>query len=299
MTNTSKYIALCIFCLTILASCKTKRVTQKSPLVNVSSNLVLDQVIQNQFDFKTINAKLSVDAESPKLSGSFKINLRMNEDSAIWMSVTPALGIEAARLLILPDTLKYIDKLNKGFFIGDYALLDSIFRYQTQFSFIENMLVGNPVELLPEEKYSAQVEGLNYVLQTKVRRKLKKALQIDKKNAAGDTLYTDMDVVREKKFEKAVDKFSEDDLIIKRYYIRADDFRISSTIIDDVLYKRTVRVDYSNYEEINGVLFPLKLIILATTPEETTRFEINYSRIRTDEPQGYPFKIPSKYKPIP
>jgi len=281
-----------------VTGCKTRRVTQKSPLVNVSSNFVLDQVIQSEFEFETINAKLNVDIEAPDQSSSFKINLRSRSDSLIWMSITPALGIEAARMLILPDTLKYIDKLKKEYFIGDYSLLDSVFRYETKFLFMENLLIGNPVELLPEEKYTATVEGLNYVLQTKVKRKVKKAFDISKKDMLEDTLYTDLDVVKEKKFEKAVDKLSEDDLIIKRYYVRASDFRISRTIIDDVLYKRTIIIDYNKFEDLEGIPFPREIVITATTPKETTRFDIEYSRIRTNETQSYPFKIPSKYQPL-
>jgi len=298
MNKMIKSLVLSLFIIVALSGCKTKRVTQKSPLVNVSSNFILDQVIQSEFEFKTINAKLHVDVDAPNQKNSFKINMRSKSDSLIWMSITPALGIEAARLLIQPDTLKYIDKLKKEYFIGDYSLLDTVFRYETQFSFMENLLIGNPVELLPQEKYSASVEGLNYVLQTKVKRKIKKALDLNKKDMVEDSLYTEMDVVKERKFEKAVDKLSEEDLIIKRYYVRASDFRISSTIIDDVLYKRTIVIDYNEFEDVDGIPFPMKVSITATTPEETTRFDIEYSRIRTNENQGYPFKIPSKYEPL-
>jgi len=293
-----KNIALCLVVLLAIGGCKTKRVTQKSPLVNVSSNFILDQVIQSEFEFTSLNAKLSVDLDAPNQNNSFKINMRARSDSLIWMSITPALGIEAARLLIQPDTLKYIDKLKKEYFVGDYSLLDSVFRYETKFLFMENLLIGNPVELLPEEKYTATVEGLNYVLQTKVKRKIKKAFDISRKDMVEDTLYTDLDVVKEKKFEKAVDKLSEDDLIIKRYYVRASDFRISRTIIDDVLYKRTIVINYDNYQLLDGIPFPGKISITASTPTETTRFEIEYSRVRTNETQGYPFKIPSKYEPL-
>lgn len=298
MKKFNRNIALFLVVILAIAGCKTKRVTQKSPLVNVSSGFILDQVVQAEFEFRTINAKLSVDVDAPNQNNSFKINMRSNSDSLIWMSITPALGIEAARLLIQPDTLKYIDKLKKEYFVGDYSLLDSVFRYETKFLFMENLLIGNPVELLPEEKYTATVEGLNYVVQTKVKRKIKKAFDISKKDMVEDTLYTDLDVVKEKKFEKAVDKLSEEDLIIKRYYVRASDFRISRTIIDDVLYKRTIVITYDDFEDVDGVPFPKKISITATTPEETAKFDLEYSRIRTNEDQAYPFKIPSKYQPL-
>lgn len=290
-------IILLVLSVAVLTTgCKTRRVIEKSPLVKLSESVILEQVEAAAFDYRTLNAKVAVNISSEEANGSFKINLRMAEDSVIWMSIVPALGIEAARALITKDTLKFIDKLKDRYYVGEYSFLDTLVQYNTEFSFLENLLIGNPLEILPSEKYTSVTDDLYYVIQTKNPRKVRKALDLSKKPQAPDSTLSD--IVKEKKFQKALEKFEDEDLVIKRYYIRAADFRVERTIIEDLLLQRTVILDYDNFEPVNGTPFPMSAHMRVTTPKETATFEIDYSRIRVNEPQSYPFKIPDKYEPL-
>ncbi len=293
-----KKAAVLLICVSVLAltGCKTRRAVEKSPLFPLSENALLDLVAQNSFDYKSFSSKLSVYSASPNQSGSFKVNMRMQKDTVIWMSVTPALGIEAVRVLIEPDSLQYINKMKNQYFLGSYDAIDSLLQYATKFEFLENLLVGNAVEIEPNEKYNTVVDELYYVLQTKVKRKVKKAVEVSIKPNKRDTLYGE--ILNPKKFDRAAEKFDDEDLIVKRYYIRASDFRISRVNIDDLLYSRSVKIEYSNFETHNGKPIPLKINIEVKTPQETSIIEIEHSRIKVNEPQSYPFKIPGSYEPM-
>ncbi len=279
-----------------LGSCKTKRAIEQSPLVNLNGHVILNQIEANAFHFETLSGKLSANVESATLNGGFKINLRSAHDSVLWMSLTPALGIEAARILIQHDTLQYLNKLKKQSFSGNFDAIDTVLYYHTGYNFLENLLVGNPVDIQPGEKYSAVVEGLNYVIQTKVKRKVKKAMDVHLKKASDDTL--SMEVVKERQFRKATEKYGDEDLILKRYFVRADDFRVVKAYIDDLLYKRSIRIEYADFVDVNGTSFPHSINIEVSTPSESAKFELRYSRVKINEPQTYPFKIPSSYSPI-
>jgi hypothetical protein len=121
-------------------------------------------------------------------------------------------------------------------------------------------------------------------------------MDITNKTTLDDTLYTD--VVKEKKYQKATEKFETEDLIVKRYFVRASDFRIGKAYIDDLYYKRSIRVEYSNYQNVDGQLLPHEIVVEIISPEESAKFELNYTRIKLNEPQGYPFKIPGKFTPV-
>lgn len=296
MVRQGKFLLFVFFSCALLAGCKVRRTVEKSPLIPLNENALLELVDMNSFSYTTLSGKMSVSASTPDQNGSFKVNLRMGKDSAIWMSITPALGIEAMRILIEPDSLQFINKIKKQYFTGDYNSIDTLLQYTTKFGFIENLLVGNAVEIEPNEKYTSIVDNLYYVLQTKVKRKLKKAVNVAIKPNKKDSLYGD--VVKEKKYKKATEKFDEDDLIVKRYYIRASDFRIARVNIDDLLYKRSVQISYDNFQTYDGMEIPMSIDIQVTTPTETSRIEMQYSRIKINEAQGYPFKIPSSYKAI-
>jgi hypothetical protein len=277
-----------------LSACKTKRVLEKSPLVNLSDKALLELVNANTFEFSSLNGKMSVTADTKQQSGAFKINLRMRADSAIWMSITPALGIEAARALIEPDSLKYIDKIKNTYYVGAFDILDSLINYYAEFELVQNLLTGNPIQINPEEKYTSEVDGLYYVLTTKVKRKVRKSIE-DVRDTAGVVSF---EVLKERKFEKAKEKFDDEDLILKKYYVRPGDFKVVNTQIDDVMYKRSLRVEYKTFIELEGQLIPTEIKITASSPGQNAKFELSYLRIRLNELQTYPFKIPSKYSPI-
>ena len=289
-------IAIFIAILLFTPGCKTKRVTQKSPLINLNEATILEQLKASEFHFDELSAKIAVSIESDKHNGQFKINLRMAEDRLIWMSIVPALGIEAARALINEDSLKFIDKLKNKYYVGEFSFLDTLIQYNTEFNFLENILVGNPIEISPDEKYVPVTDELYYVLQTKSPRKLRKALDLPRKARTPDTTLTD--VVKERKFYRALDKFEGEDLIIKRYYVRALDFRVARTIIEDLELHRTVIVDYSNFEDVGGMKFPMETVLQVQTPDQSATFRLRFSRVRTETDQSYPFKIPDSYEPI-
>lgn len=289
-----KICAICCFSIFLLGSCKTRRAIEESPLVNLNGNVILQQIQANRFEFNSLNGKLSASVDSKDLNGSFKINLRSKKDSVIWMSLTPGLGIEAVRAIITSDSLRYINKLKKESFSGNFTAIDTVLYYHTGYKFIENLLVGNPVDIQPGEKYSATVEGLYYVIQTKAKRKVKKALDVSLKKSGGDTLTFS----NPKDYRKATEKLGDEDLILKRYFVRANDFRVVKAYIDDLLYKRTFRIEYDDFIDVNGTAFPQLISILVSTPTESAKFELRYSRINIDEEQTYPFKIPSSYAPI-
>jgi len=282
----------------IMSGCKTKRVLTKSPLLPLNEKAIIDQLEETLFEFNTLNAKLSVNAETDKENRSFKVNMRMAADSAIWMSITPALGIEAARAMVTSDSLKFIDKLGDKYYLGDYRALDSLFGYEAQYDFLENLLVGNPIQILEGEKYQSVVDELYYVIQTKNPRKVRKAVDLTFKPSLSDSLQIETEIVKKKKLEKAVEKLEEEDLVIKRFYIRADNFRVEKVIIEDLLTERSFRVEYGDFTEVNGHPFAHEIDIYIDTPKESGKFELSYSRVRLNERQSYPFKVPSKYEPL-
>ena len=63
--------------------------------------------------FKSLNVEYSEDKGKTSLKGQ----LRIQSDSLIWLTFSPALGIEAARVLLTNDSVKFINRLNKTYFL--------------------------------------------------------------------------------------------------------------------------------------------------------------------------------------
>ncbi len=137
-------------CLLILTSCKHHKQIQQvrvenKPIVTPKTDFsLLDSVKQHAFTYKTLSAKIKTTYKAPDGSElELAITLRSVYDSAIWMSISPALGIEAVRVLLTPDTVKVIDKLNRHYAIEPYSYLKRFSEADITFGTIQNIISGN------------------------------------------------------------------------------------------------------------------------------------------------------------
>ena len=96
--------------------------------VTESADSLASVVIGRDLSTRWFSARVNVDATIDKENRSFNANLRICKDSAIWMSISPALGIEVARVLIDKDSVRFINRLNSTYFKGGFAYLNKCFR---------------------------------------------------------------------------------------------------------------------------------------------------------------------------
>src|SRR4030095_5350528 len=88
-----------VLALCVLASCRTvKEVVQPREIPLRSAEQVVDLVIaRDTLTARYYKAKAGVELKLPDGGKSFSAHIRSVLDSAAWVSVTPALGIEVAR----------------------------------------------------------------------------------------------------------------------------------------------------------------------------------------------------------
>lgn len=130
--------ALCLVFL--FSACKKQMVPVSAPADAGTSAAVSAR----NLDFKSFSARGKMHLEEDngnKISSN--LSLRIGKDSLIWVSVVPALGIEVARLRITPDSLFLVNRLNKTYFAGDYALIRENFKVDIDFAMVQAILLGN------------------------------------------------------------------------------------------------------------------------------------------------------------
>ncbi len=109
---------------------------------------VYDQIMQNRIDFKTFSAKIKVDFEgSDGKKSDFNAFIRLKKDSVMWISIIAAFGIEGFRVLITPDSVKVINKLDKVIQLRSVEYLREVSRIPLTFIELQDLLIGNPVYL--------------------------------------------------------------------------------------------------------------------------------------------------------
>ena len=165
--------------LLVLASCRSTRnigtaVTKRdtaAPVVNVPEGKVNDSVAvmetlvsavnKNKIDYNTFTGKVNVDySGSDGKAYNLNANIRMYRDSAIWISANAILGIEALRVLVTKDSVKFLDKINKVYRERRLGYLQEVTELPLDLHTLQDLIIGNPVFLDSTVSYTASGNGL-------------------------------------------------------------------------------------------------------------------------------------------
>jgi hypothetical protein len=109
---------------------------------------ITSAIDSNRIDFTTFSAKVKVAFEGKDGKKSdFNANIRLYKDSALWISINALLGIEAFRVLVTPDSVKVLNKVDKIIQLRSVSYLKEIARIPFTFHDLQELLIGNPIYL--------------------------------------------------------------------------------------------------------------------------------------------------------
>ncbi|MBO7287690.1 MAG: DUF4292 domain-containing protein [Bacteroidales bacterium] len=151
------------FWLLALGSCSTNK--NASSIRNLSANHIIREVERNQFEFDNFETKFNVKVKGDNNIG-LKGQMRMQNDSIIWISLSLKVGIEVGRMMITEDSVKFINRSNRTYFSESVESFRSSgvqeFWSSGILDLLQNLLVGNDINF--KEKYKATIEDNNYKL---------------------------------------------------------------------------------------------------------------------------------------
>lgn len=252
----------------LFTSCKTVKEIRRGPLENRTSK-ELWETLDAQSTFGTISAKVHVDFEQNGKKQAFNCKLRIQEDSAVWVSIAPLLGIELFRMVLTTDSVKLVDRLNKRYFTDSLTVLESMTKVPVSFDVLQSLLTGRLVNLYPAEKYRTSRIIDHYQMSMKSRGKMRR-----------DFRRTMQDVP-----------------IAHQMQIARNGSSLIGTFLKDLSTGNLVRAKYSEFEVIGEKEFPTEMDI-HTAGSGRVRIKLEWSRIKMGEPVNLPFNIPGKYKPF-
>lgn len=157
--------------LAVIAGCKSKKaVTNQVPhqVNKVDTNAleakeaVLKTIDGNTNTFNFYQAKASASYKDDQQNLNLDISIMMEKDQYIWMSVTALLGIEVARIMITPDSVKIMDRLHRKCIVTDFAYIQRMSNVPLKLENLQSMIVGNT--LFPNSVQKSEVDTILGVL---------------------------------------------------------------------------------------------------------------------------------------
>lgn len=99
-----------------------------------------------RIDFNTFSAKVKVNFEGRDgKKNDFNAFIRLRKDSVLWVSINALLGIEAFRILITPDSVKVLNKLDKVVQLRSVNYIREMTKLPFGFRELQDVIVGNPI----------------------------------------------------------------------------------------------------------------------------------------------------------
>jgi len=276
MKNLSYSLVFCLACIFLMSvGCKTQQKAEKSLIKKKSPAYLLEKLKENElrYEWLSVRAATHADIGDEKLDITMKI--RMRRDSVIWISVSPALGIEIARFVITQDSIKFLNRVEKSYFKGTISYLDELTPMSINYEMLQALITGNNIVLLEEhesdkpEKYKVEIDDGNYLLSN----------------------------LKRKKYNKTVKGKKTADATVNRIWLRPKTFKVAKSEITNFKSNKKITASYEQFGLIEEQHFA-HLVEAVMQADQNVSVKLNYSKVVLNKALKMPFRIPSKYESI-
>jgi len=144
----NKLYIIALLSVIILSSCN---LLKKSNTDNNSSNNIslsekeLIKKINSQNispEWTSLNSKIKVNKEGQEVT--INAHIRIKKDSIIWISVKAPLGIEIFRTMITSDSVYYMNRMNKNYFIKHISHIREVVKADVSFIKLQEIIFASP-----------------------------------------------------------------------------------------------------------------------------------------------------------
>jgi len=159
-------IALYLFCFVLVSSCVTKNVAEVNlsiPPKNAKELIAKVNSKNKSPEWLALKGKVSLIPEKDN-EVSLGISIRVRKDSFIWASVTAPFGIELIRAVLTTDSVYYINRTNKTYFVKPIDHISKIIKTDIAFNEIQEMIMASPK--IVKKKYSFKKTNDVFLLST-------------------------------------------------------------------------------------------------------------------------------------
>ncbi|TFG74352.1 MAG: DUF4292 domain-containing protein [Flavobacteriales bacterium] len=245
---------MCLFTIFIV-SCKSSKIATVGDLdASLTSKAVIREHYDSQLRFKTLSGKLKIAYNDGESTQTLSVSLRMEKDKAIWISAP--LGIVKA--YITPNRVSFYNKLQNEYFDGDFSFLSNLLGASLDFEQVQNLLLGQAIFNLKEQKYEMAVTAGNYELKPIKPGPLFKVL----------------------------------------FQIEPQNFKMAIQQLSQPLKKRLLQINYRQYQKINKWILPDEIAIATIEGDKRNTIDIEYRNMEFNQNLSFPYKIPNGFDKI-
>ena len=155
----NKFIYILIYALT-LSSCGTKQLSNIDfPIPPKNSKELISMVNSKNKNIEWLSLKGKINLVKQNQDITLSVNIKHRKDSVIWLSISAPFGIEIIRAQATPDSIYFVSRAKKTWFVEPSNYITEILKYDIGFENFQDMITANPRILKKKYKLESQDEG--------------------------------------------------------------------------------------------------------------------------------------------
>lgn len=271
-----------------LSSCKTTREITTVNVKSISTAKLLKNVEENSLVYESFSiSRINCQYSGNQQKTSFKISLKAIKDRKILGSITK-LNIPVGRVLLTPDSVIYVNYIDRNYFVDDYTFLSNFLNIDLDFATIQSIISNSAFSYRNDEKdkdfktFKTNVESGMYVLQSERERKVYK---MDEKGKTG-------------KIERRLKRLDDNALILQKMSFNPSNFALTKLLIEDKTNNRKMEMNFDDFVKVMNKDYPGTIDMSFNSESDNIVLKLKMSGFSTKKLDSLNLEIPEKYQQI-
>lgn len=284
-----RILIIAFFLITIgFSSCKAPREIVKANLKPLSTQKLLKNLEENSLVYESLSiSRINCQFTGNQTKTSFRISLKAIKDQRILASITK-LNIPVGRVLLTPDSVIYVNYIDRNYFIDDYTYLSNFLNIDLDFYTIQSIISNSAFSYRNDEKdkdfraFNTSVESGMYVLQSE---KEKKVFKMEERGKTG-------------KIERRLKRLDDNALILQKMYFNPSNFALTKLLIEDKTNRRKMEMNFDEFVKVLNKDYPGTIDMSFVSESDNILLKVRMSGFSTYKIDFLNLEIPEKYQQI-
>lgn len=272
----------------VFTSCKTSREISTVAAKPISTAKLLSKIEDNAFNYNYFSIKrINCQFSGNDSKTNFRISLKAIKDEKILVTINK-LNIPVGRVLLSPDSVKYVNYIERNFFIDDYSYLSNFLNIDLDFETIQSILSNHAFSYRNDQKnkefktFESSIEDGMHVLHSEKERKILKF------EAEGNST----------KIDRRLKRLGDEALILQKMYFNASNFALTKLLIEDKTNSRNMEMTFQDFVKVERKDYPGAIDMDFVSPNNKISMTLRMSGFSTEKVESLSIDIPEKYEQI-
>jgi hypothetical protein len=287
--SSSKFILIAFLLIALgFSSCKTTREITTTHLKPVGTAKLLKNIEENSLVYESLSiSRINCQFSGNQSKTSFRISLKAIKDEKILGSITK-LNIPVGRVLLTPDSVIYVNYIERNYFVDDYTFLSEFLNIDLDFATIQAIISNSAFSYRNDEKdkdfrtFSTSVESGMYVLQSEKERKV---YRMDEKEKTG-------------KIERRLKRLDDNAFILQKMSFNPTNFALVKLLIEDKTNNRKMEMIFDEFVKVLDKDYPGAIDMSFNSESDNIALKLRMNGFSTEKLDSLNLVIPEKYQQI-